>query len=451
MSKLLKKGKLATAETVEAFTRQHFGNDKEFAKLLPEQQILVTTNLTTMLVKMNFIELKNELEDSRLNVFFVEETMFGKGYKLVLQDLLKVQVFSDTQQTDWYPIDPRKPRDAEVLFQTRVQAKIRFDYSDVEMLQYFTSAEKQAEYINNIVEASTKTKAVYMQQFIYNCFREGTDVWTSVVDADFITYVTPIITAIKGAFTNVVTVNFSEGTTELEKRVAQLTRMAKEINLDIKLATEKANLTNSAGSVVDPFHIKPTKQQLVLEINQEDMVDMQIYVKAGLFNASFLDLPDITVIEMSHIPLGTYNLFDKNFFQISPNMDKVYHQETNANTLWNISALHSWFYVGTLKYAYGIKKKIVYVAPTPPPTNIQFEEPSVNFKDSQVVDIPIKNYEQLENLRAETEDTSIPINIEFDKTNDQFVLTKDGDLTKDVKINLTADNSPDVDLTIKAV
>jgi len=351
-------GYQATAATVNKRSNQLYG--RNYNLLSDLQQIDVVTNLTTMLVKMNFIEFKNELADMRLDGYWVDDTIFGKGFKLWGQDLLQVDPYADKKIEDWYPIDPRKPKDFEVIITQRVVTKIRFDYNETEMVQYFVDAEGVAKYLNNISTAATETKAVYIQQFIYNIFRESADVWTNIVSSDFITAVTPIIAVLKNAFTNKkISLYFGEK----DDRATLLTAMVRDINLKIALATEKANQgakANNAGATEIDIHIKPKIADLDLLINQQDIIDMNIYVKAGLFNAQFLDMPNVNIIQMSHIPSGTYRLFDRRWLQLSKNLDKVYNQAVNVQTLWNTNALHFRYYVGTVPYAFGIWATMKY-------------------------------------------------------------------------------------------
>lgn len=365
MANDLFKPQRANADTINDLSNKDFG--KNYEKLYEYQQVQVATNLTEMLVKMNKIELKDSLADTRLDTFWVDDTEYGKGYKLYIQDLLKVQQFSTSETSDWYPTDPQQPSDREILIQDRIQGKIRFDYNDIIFLQYFTSAEKLAEYINGIVDSAIQTKAVYIQQFIYNCYRGVSEasVWTSVVDDAFKTYVEPFILKIKQAFKNIKSVKFAlpTSTAKNEIRKTQLILLVKTLNLKIALAIEKANLTNSMGSVSNPVHIKPTKNDIVVLMNQEDLIDINIYVRSGLFNAQFLEMPNVNIIQMSHVPLGSFYIHDRKFLQISKNLDKVANQQINANTLYYVNALHFWMYIGVVPYVYGEKVSIDYTEP----------------------------------------------------------------------------------------
>lgn len=345
-------GKIATASSVDALSIDLYR--KGYDELIREHQMTVITNLTTMLIKQNFIDFKSELDDMRLSRYWVDDTVFGKGFKLWGQDLLKVDPFADKKIEDWYPIDPRKPKDYEVVITQRVISKIRFDFNETEMVQYFVSAEGVAKYLNNISTAVNQTKAVYIQQFIYNVFREGDNVWTDVVSPEFITEITPIIATLKNSFTN-KRASIYEG--EKNDRVTMLTAMVRDINLKIALATEKANQgtnANNAGATGIKIHIKPKVSDLDLLINQQDIIDINVYVKAGLFNAQFLSMPNVNIIQMSHIPVGTYRLFDRRWLQLSKNLDIVYSQGINVQTLWHTRALQHRFYVGTVPYAFGI-------------------------------------------------------------------------------------------------
>lgn len=346
------KPRVATPEYIEKQIIKQTG--KTFDKASMKAKIELVTKLTEQIFITRFGELKKNLDDRGFSKFWIEPTKFGKGYRQVFVDLLKAESYKDATIEDWYPYIPKQPEDREVQITNKFQHKIRYDINEPVFWKYFKNPEDLSEYINMQIDSVMKTLTVFHQQLFYNIFATSDTPYWDTLDDDLVTSANAMVKLFRDSFKNKVEVKY-KGTSNLDKYTA----MVKAIIMDIKLATEKANLTNSAGQVADPIHIKPDLPDLVLFVSQQAMVNIAIDVKAGIYNDKYFDFPNITIIEMSSLADDEYKLVDKTLVQFSINLAENFSWPINPNTLWVVNAYHEWFYFGIVPYAFGKFVKMV--------------------------------------------------------------------------------------------
>lgn len=371
-----------TSEYIENASKTRYG--KDYSLLSASDKITLATSLTEYVYFTRFRSMLSNLEDTRLNVFFTSKEKFGGGYREVFIDLLKVEAFSDKTAEDFYPYNPKQPKDEQILFVDRLQAKIRIDINQPLFFKYFKNSSDLSEYINMQLDSADKTLAVFFQQFIYNIFQTSdTPVWTimevvkeddkekmaelestklvkSRFFADMIAPANATIKKIRDAFKNKVIVEYEA---DADTKEAQLLAFADNIKLDVELAVEKANLTNSMGTVTAPFHIKPATEELVLLVHPEVLIKLDNYIIGWAMSSNKLELPKITTIKMSALSKDSYVLIDKRAIQLCMNWQEMFSWPVNPNTLWTIGALHSWFYTGVNPYAFGRRVTLKYKKP----------------------------------------------------------------------------------------
>ena len=278
------------------------------------------------------------------DIFIKNDVSYGNGVRYTSAGLIKsVPYVGGTTGFTPESNPAQTPTSYEDFSSSNFKEQYPLVYSDAELTEYFKDNTNLTTFINLVRGSlSTSLSNDRLEWFLYIFGNTNTNLSASVKAELDKTKAKIVNTKALGTFTKM---------TDIYKEIL---KVGADMGTEGKAATNKYNIGFTNGETVGTkFNKSIMKQDLVLVISQNDMIDMSSEA-ANIYHQEFYKLSEkfYKVIECD-IPSGTCYIIDKETLRIQNKLDK------SISNVWvNLDTTiyhHIWFFTGIFKYGNGIK------------------------------------------------------------------------------------------------